>query len=61
MGDYHEGKKHGHGRFTYPSKKVYDGGWVNGKQDGEGKLFDQTGELLKKGTWSEGLFVKGEL
>jgi hypothetical protein len=36
---------------------VYEGSWVNGKQEGEGRLFDRTGDLVKKGRWSEGVFL----
>ena len=36
--------------------KVYDGNWVNGKQEGYGTLFDQSGELVKKGNWRNGVF-----
>lgn len=33
--------------------REYDGGWVNGKQSGEGYYKDKNG-VRKKGIWAEG-------
>lgn len=60
MGEYLKGKKQGQGRFTYPSRKVYEGEWVDGKQEGWGVLFDQSGATLKKGKWREGVFLSDD-
>jgi hypothetical protein len=32
-GDYIDDKKHGHGTFNWGNGKIYEGGWINGKQD----------------------------
>ena len=37
VGDYHSGKRHGYGKYTYPNSFfVYEGQWVNGEKHGEG-------------------------
>ena len=44
--------------FTFVSKKYYNGDWVYGKQNGKGTLFDKNGEVLHKGIWKDGVFVR---
>ncbi len=50
-------KKHGHGVYTWPDGRVYDGQWVNGRQDGMGKYTDKEG-ITKVGMWSKGKRTK---
>ena len=49
--------KHGQGKLTYPDGRVYDGGWVEGKQDGEAN-YTFTGKdgkfVSKRGIWEDG-------
>eukprot|EP00831_Metopus_contortus_P028637 TRINITY_DN2373_c0_g1_i13.p1 TRINITY_DN2373_c0_g1~~TRINITY_DN2373_c0_g1_i13.p1 ORF type:complete len:169 (+),score=22.71 TRINITY_DN2373_c0_g1_i13:195-701(+) len=64
LGEYYgyweNGKKHGEGLFTYPSKDSYSGWWKYGKREGKGTYtFAETGMKLV-GTWTDGNFVKGK-
>ena len=34
VGEYHRGKRHGHGKF-YVDGKIREGQWVEGKEEGE--------------------------
>ena len=46
-------KKEGHGVFTWPDNRQYDGQWKNGKQHGFGTYHSSKGEI-KHGEWAEG-------
>ena len=39
-----KGKKEGFGKFVFSSKKIFEGFWLNGKQEGTGIIFDVNGE-----------------
>jgi len=41
---------HGHGIFRWASGDVYDGAWVRGKREGEGKFFHNDGSIYM-GCW----------
>ena len=41
-----------------PDGKRYEGQWVNGKQEGEGKFKDANGKTMT-GRWKDGKFVEG--
>ena len=35
-GDFHEGKRHGTGKYTYPNGDTYEGEWHQGQKHGKG-------------------------
>ena len=50
-------KKHGYGRDQWADGRIYDGPWVNGKQQGEGKYI-MTDGTERIGVWVDGKRVK---
>ena len=37
IGEYNEGKAHGQGKYVWRNSDFYDGDWVNGFREGNGK------------------------
>ena len=52
-GDWYEDKKHGRGTFFYKNGDRYDGYWVNGLPQGEGRMI-YSNENIYEGQWHEG-------
>lgn len=52
-GDWYEDKKHGRGTFFYKNGDRYDGYWVNGFPQGEGRMI-YANENIYEGQWHEG-------
>lgn len=52
-GDWYEDKKHGRGTFFYKNGDRYDGYWVNGLPQGEGRMI-YANENIYEGQWHEG-------
>lgn len=57
MGEFGEGVKKGHGKYTYPSGKYYEGYWINGLPYGIGSHFNSSGNLETSGVWVDGSLV----
>ena len=51
-GDWFEDKKHGRGTFFYKNNDRYDGYWVNGMPQGEGRMIYDN-ENIYEGQWHE--------
>lgn len=51
-GDWFEDKKHGRGTFFYKNNDRYDGYWVNGMPQGEGRMI-YANENIYEGQWHE--------
>lgn len=51
-GDWYEDKKHGRGTFFYKNGDRYDGYWVNGMPQGEGRMI-YANENIYEGQWHE--------
>lgn len=43
-------------RLTYPNKRVYKGGFKNGKPHGKGVLYQRDGTVIK-GIWDMGVII----
>ena len=52
-GDWYEDRRHGRGTFFYTNGDRYDGYWVNGSPQGEGRMIYST-ENIYEGQWHEG-------
>lgn len=52
-GSYHEGKKNGIGKITFPNGDKYHGMWENDKIHGEGTYYYISGDIYS-GEWKEG-------
>jgi hypothetical protein len=52
-GDWFQDKKHGRGTFFYKNGDRYDGYWVNGMPQGEGRMI-YANENIYEGQWHEG-------
>ena len=57
IGDFDCDVRHGKGKFMWTDGRVYDGGWVNGKQFGVAFYTDKHG-IKKKGRWEDGKRVE---
>jgi hypothetical protein len=70
IGMWEDGSKHGKGRYRWAGGKVYEGEWVNGQQQGYGKLFSpplgsaghvgtngNVGELIYEGKFHQGEII----
>lgn len=53
QGEWHEGRKHGKGKFTYPNKDKYEGEWQDDKAFGHG-IFE-TDSSTYDGQWMNDL------
>ena len=51
-GDWFEDRKHGRGTFFYKNGDRYDGYWVNGQPQGEGRMI-YANENIYEGQWHE--------
>ena len=49
------GKPHGKGRLTYKDGSYYDGNWVNGKKEGNGKYYDPKTNIIQEGIYINGI------
>ena len=47
------GKRNGFGAHTYADGSTYEGYWHFDKRDGQGKLTDKTGNVIKSGEWKD--------
>mmetsp|Transcript_93301 Transcript_93301/g.273128 ORF Transcript_93301/g.273128 Transcript_93301/m.273128 type:complete len:311 (+) Transcript_93301:67-999(+) len=56
-GQYCKDKKHGNGRFTWPSGKAYEGQWVCGQRHGTGVDINPGGSRCQ-GIWEDNVFVR---
>jgi len=54
-GEVSEGKPNGKGKATFRNGGMYEGDWVNGKQEGYGKEFYPDGILRYEGEYKKGL------
>lgn len=52
-GDWFEDKQHGRGTFFFRNGDRYDGYWVNGMPQGEGRMIYNSGNIYE-GQWHEG-------
>lgn len=52
-GNYVDGKRHGQGVITLPSKESYEGNWKNGKPHGQGVITSADGRSYE-GNWKNG-------
>lgn len=43
-------KKHGHGKYTWPDGRIFEGEWVLGKREGKGKQVSKNGQI-RQGVW----------
>ena len=57
-GEFKNGKKHGNGVFVYREQNgvIYKGIWKNGCMEGNGVFEDETGKVVKKGCYKNGMF-----
>jgi hypothetical protein len=46
-----DGKRHGQGRCEYPCGGVYEGDWVEGEKQGQGKWTFTGGKRVYQGAW----------
>ena len=53
VGEWHKGKQHGKGKYTWGCGSVYDGDWKEGLKHGKGKF------MMSSGNVYEGDFVEG--
>ena len=51
-------KKEGYGEFEWDGGKKYKGYWKNGKQHGEGMLYNIKNKSWRKGIWDNGKRIK---
>ena len=60
-GDWKEGKRSGHGVWYKDGDdmETYNGELLNDRPNGEGSLFDESGQLLYKGVWRNGILRVG--
>ena len=49
--------KSGYGIFKWPTGRIYEGEWLEGKQHGSGKTCDKNG-IIKFGLWQYGKRIK---
>uniref|UniRef100_A0A7S0FG56 MORN repeat-containing protein n=1 Tax=Pyrodinium bahamense TaxID=73915 RepID=A0A7S0FG56_9DINO len=56
-GQYRNDKKHGEGRFTWPSGKAYEGQWASGQRHGVGVDVNPGGAKCL-GIWEDNVFVR---
>jgi len=56
-GQYKEDSKDGHGVFSWPDGRKYDGQWPDGKQHGTGSYVSLAQEK-KQGVWEDGRRVR---
>ena len=47
-------KKEGYGEFTWPNGNTYKGHWFDGKQHGEGVIFNAQTNQTSHGVWIKG-------
>ena len=59
-GDWVEGKKDGHGCYTYKNGDVYQGYWLKDRRAGQGKYFFKGASCSFEGVWKDGHFLKGD-
>ncbi|HOU69659.1 MAG TPA: hypothetical protein PKW49_13965 [Paludibacteraceae bacterium] len=59
-GDRVDGKKEGQGYELFQNGKKYVGEFHNNAPNGKGELYDSTGVLQMKGSWSNGRLMIGE-
>jgi hypothetical protein len=55
IGDVKEGKPNGKGKAVFRNGGMYEGDWVNGKQEGYGKEYYPDGTLRYEGEYLNGL------
>jgi antitoxin component YwqK of YwqJK toxin-antitoxin module len=56
-GERIDGKKSGEGYELFQDGRKYVGYFEDGLPNGNGTLFDPTGEVIAKGRWRNGVFV----
>lgn len=59
-GELVNGKKEGPGSFYYQDGRKYVGHYKNDMPDGEGTLFDETGQVQFDGIWRAGQYYSGK-
>lgn len=50
-GQYHQNYRHGYGIIKYNNEKVYVGIWAYDKYHGYGKLINNDGSIIERGTY----------
>ena len=55
-----KGLRHGEGLMTWPSGDRYEGGFVDGKMEGEGTYYDKDGGIVYSGPWVQGCAVNSD-
>jgi len=56
-GGWKDGKRSGHGNFTFIDGRKYIGEWKNGNRDGRGIQYSSNGAVLASGDWYEDKLV----
>lgn len=56
-GGWKDGKRSGHGIFTFIDGRKYIGDWRNDNRDGRGIQYSSSGSVLASGDWYEGKLV----
>ena len=52
-GKFEEDKKHGFGTYTWEDGTRYEGNWVKGKMEGQGKMIGSDGSVVHSGKWKQ--------
>ena len=60
VGTFAEDKYDGIGTFTYANGDIYEGSWLAGEKNGDGKYFFKESASTFEGTWESGTFVSGK-
>lgn len=54
-GTFKDGKKHGRGRYEFKNGIIYEGEYVDGLKQGQGKLYNPDSSLLYEGHFDKNL------
>jgi hypothetical protein len=55
-GEVKDGKRHGHGKMTYPDERVFEGEFINNEANGPGKMTYSNGAFFT-GTYENGMGI----
>ena len=57
-GQFLKGKKHGYGKFTWADGSYYEGEYKNDQKEGDGRLYNKKGLLIREGTWKNNVVIE---
>ena len=56
-GSYVQGRRQGHGKYTWANGDIYVGNWVNSKRSGQGKKTYKESGKVEEGEWKDDKFI----